>query len=57
MTDHRPLFVAGPLPLDIGVGYDISRGVLAGLLLLEQERITSVISLHPNTWHCLMWPR
>ena len=21
-TDHRPLFVAGPLPIDIGVGYD-----------------------------------
>jgi phosphomethylpyrimidine synthase len=32
MTDHRPLFVAGPLPLDIGVGYDHISGCVGGSL-------------------------
>ena len=31
-TDHRPLFVAGPLPLDIGVGYDHISGCVGGSL-------------------------
>jgi len=32
MTDHRPLFVAGPLPIDIGVGYDHISGCVGGSL-------------------------
>jgi phosphomethylpyrimidine synthase len=32
MTDHRPLFVAGPLPTDIGVGYDHISGCVGGAL-------------------------
>jgi phosphomethylpyrimidine synthase len=32
MTDRRPLFVAGPLPLDIGVGYDHISGCVGGSL-------------------------
>jgi phosphomethylpyrimidine synthase len=31
-TDHRPLFVAGPLPLDIGVGNDHIVGCVGGAL-------------------------
>lgn len=31
-TDHRPLFVAGPLPIDIGVGYDHISGCVGGAL-------------------------
>ena len=31
-ADHRPLFVAGPLPLDIGVGYDHISGCVGGSL-------------------------
>ncbi len=31
-TDYRPLFVAGPLPLDIGVGYDHISGCVGGAL-------------------------
>jgi phosphomethylpyrimidine synthase len=31
-TDRRPLFVAGPLPLDIGVGYDHISGCVGGAL-------------------------
>jgi phosphomethylpyrimidine synthase len=31
-TDHRPLFVAGPLPIDIGVGYDHIVGCVGGAL-------------------------
>lgn len=32
MTDHRPLFVAGPLPIDIGVGHDHIVGAIGGSL-------------------------
>ncbi|MGA9098167.1 MAG: phosphomethylpyrimidine synthase ThiC [Methanotrichaceae archaeon] len=32
MTNHRPLFVAGPLPTDIGVGYDHISGCVGGAL-------------------------
>lgn len=32
ITDHRPLFVAGPLPIDIGVGYDHISGCVGGAL-------------------------
>jgi phosphomethylpyrimidine synthase len=32
MTDRRPLFVAGPLPIDIGVGYDHISGCVGGSL-------------------------
>ncbi len=32
MTDHRPLFVAGPLPIDTGVGYDHISGCVGGAL-------------------------
>lgn len=32
MTDRRPLFVAGPLPIDIGVGYDHISGCAGGAL-------------------------
>jgi phosphomethylpyrimidine synthase len=32
MTEHRPLFVAGPLPIDIGVGYDHISGCVGGSL-------------------------
>ena len=32
MTGYRPLFVAGPLPLDIGVGYDHISGCVGGSL-------------------------
>ncbi len=31
-TDRRPLFVAGPLPIDIGVGYDHISGCAGGAL-------------------------
>jgi len=31
-TDHRPLFVAGPLPIDVGVGYDHISGCVGGAL-------------------------
>jgi phosphomethylpyrimidine synthase len=31
-TNHRPLFVAGPLPIDIGVGYDHISGCVGGSL-------------------------
>jgi phosphomethylpyrimidine synthase len=31
-TDNRPLFVAGPLPIDIGVGYDHVAGCVGGSL-------------------------
>ncbi len=31
-TDHRPLFVAGPLPIDTGVGYDHISGCVGGSL-------------------------
>ena len=31
-TDYRPLFVAGPLPIDIGVGYDHIAGCVGGAL-------------------------
>jgi phosphomethylpyrimidine synthase len=31
-TDHRPLFVAGPLPIDTGVGYDHISGCVGGAL-------------------------
>jgi phosphomethylpyrimidine synthase len=31
-TDNRPLFVAGPLPIDIGVGYDHISGCVGGSL-------------------------
>jgi phosphomethylpyrimidine synthase len=31
-TDYRPLFVAGPLPIDIGVGYDHISGCVGGAL-------------------------
>lgn len=31
-TDRRPLFVAGPLPIDIGVGYDHISGCVGGAL-------------------------
>ena len=31
-TDHRPLFVAGPLPIDIGIGYDHISGCVGGAL-------------------------
>ena len=31
-TDRRPLFVAGPLPIDIGVGYDHISGCTGGAL-------------------------
>jgi phosphomethylpyrimidine synthase len=31
-TDGRPLFVAGPLPIDIGVGYDHISGCVGGAL-------------------------
>jgi len=31
-TDNRPLFVAGPLPIDIGVGYDHIAGCVGGSL-------------------------
>ncbi|OPY50015.1 MAG: thiamine biosynthesis protein ThiC [Methanosaeta sp. PtaU1.Bin112] len=31
-TDYRPLFVAGPLPIDIGVGYDHISGSVGGSL-------------------------
>jgi len=31
-TGHRPLFVAGPLPIDIGVGYDHISGCVGGAL-------------------------
>ena len=30
--DHRPLFVAGPLPIEIGVGYDHIAGCVGGAL-------------------------
>ena len=32
MTEQRPLFVAGPLPIDIGVGYDHISGSVGGSL-------------------------
>lgn len=32
LTDHRPLFVAGPLPIDTGVGYDHISGCVGGAL-------------------------
>lgn len=32
MTGHRPLFVAGPLPIDIGVGHDHIAGAVGGAL-------------------------
>lgn len=32
MTDQRPLFVAGPLPIDTGVGYDHISGCVGGAL-------------------------
>jgi phosphomethylpyrimidine synthase len=32
ITEHRPLFVAGPLPIDIGVGYDHISGCVGGSL-------------------------
>jgi phosphomethylpyrimidine synthase len=32
VTNRRPLFVAGPLPLDIGVGYDHISGCVGGSL-------------------------
>lgn len=32
ITDSRPLFVAGPLPIDIGVGYDHISGCAGGAL-------------------------
>lgn len=32
MTDRRPLFVAGPLPIDVGVGYDHISGCTGGAL-------------------------
>jgi len=32
MTNRRPLFVAGPLPIDIGVGYDHISGCVGGAL-------------------------
>ncbi len=31
-TDRRPLFVAGPLPIDVGVGYDHISGCVGGAL-------------------------
>ena len=31
-TDYRPLFVAGPLPIDVGVGYDHISGCVGGSL-------------------------
>jgi phosphomethylpyrimidine synthase len=31
-TEHRPLFVAGPMPIDIGVGYDHISGCVGGAL-------------------------
>jgi phosphomethylpyrimidine synthase len=31
-TDFRPLFVAGPLPIDIGVGYDHISGCVGGAI-------------------------
>jgi len=31
-TGQRPLFVAGPLPIDIGVGYDHIAGCVGGAL-------------------------
>jgi len=31
-TDNRPLFVAGPLPIDTGVGYDHISGCVGGAL-------------------------
>jgi phosphomethylpyrimidine synthase len=31
-TSYRPLFVAGPLPIDIGVGYDHISGCVGGAL-------------------------
>jgi phosphomethylpyrimidine synthase len=31
-TDRRPLFVAGPLPIDVGVGYDHISGCAGGAL-------------------------
>jgi phosphomethylpyrimidine synthase len=56
-TEHRPLFVAGPLPLDIGVGYDHISGCVGDLLLRGREPITSAISHHPSTWLFPMCPR
>ena len=32
LTDHRPLFVAGPLPIETGVGYDHIAGCVGGAL-------------------------
>ena len=32
VTDYRPLFVAGPLPIDTGVGYDHISGCVGGSL-------------------------
>lgn len=32
MSDHRPLFVAGPMPIEIGVGYDHISGCIGGAL-------------------------
>jgi phosphomethylpyrimidine synthase len=32
MIDHRPLFVSGPLPTEIGVGYDHISGCVGGAL-------------------------
>jgi phosphomethylpyrimidine synthase len=31
-TNHRPLFVAGPLPIEVGVGYDHISGCVGGAL-------------------------
>ncbi len=56
-TDHRPLFVAGPLPLDIGVGYDHISGCVGGSLRLAPEPITSATSHPPSTSPFPMRPR
>jgi phosphomethylpyrimidine synthase len=42
-TYHMPLFVAGPLPIDIGVGYDhISQDASVKPLQRVLEQVTSV---------------
>jgi len=53
-TGYRPLFVAGPLPIDIGVGYDHISGCVGGALAAGAGADYLVISRHLNIWRCQM---